>query len=120
VTTISNELLSKRNLAVLEKALGSDHPLVGAALNNLAGLNEGQGRYGEAERLYHRSLAIVEKALGPDHPSVGIALNNLAGLYEGQGRYAEAEARSTAAALLLSRKRWDPTTPSDTLCLVAS
>jgi CHAT domain-containing protein len=71
--------------------LGPDHPDGGAALNNLAGLYESQGRYAEAEPLYQRTVAIFEKALGPEHPNVGAALNNLAGLYESQGRYAEAE-----------------------------
>jgi CHAT domain-containing protein len=77
-------------LAITEKALGRDHPNVAAALNNLALLYVGQGRYAEAEPLYHRSVAIGEKALGPDHPDVATSLNNLALLYVGQGRYADA------------------------------
>src|SRR5262249_41481247 len=80
-----------RALAIYEKALGPDHPLVATSLNNLAMLYYAQGRYGEAEPLYKRSLSIREKRLGPDHPVVGRSLNNLAELYRAQGRYAEAE-----------------------------
>src|SRR5262249_21521930 len=85
------EPLYKRSLAIREKALGPDHPSVATALNNLASLYDGQGRYTEAEPLHKRSLAIREKALGPNHPAVATFLNNLAGLFREQGRYAEAE-----------------------------
>ena len=85
------EPLYQRSLAILEKALGPDHPEVAATLNNLAALYCSQGRYAEAEPFLRRSLAISEKALGPDHPSVATTLDNLAGLYDRQGRYEEAE-----------------------------
>ncbi len=60
------EPLYKRSLAILEKALGPEHPNVAMSLNNLALLYEAQGRYGDAEPLYKRSLAISEKVLGPE------------------------------------------------------
>ena len=63
------EALYKRALAITEKALGPDHPDVGALLNNIAGLYRAQGRFSEAEPLYQRALAITEKGLGPDHPT---------------------------------------------------
>ncbi len=72
------EPLYKRALAIVEKALGPDHPQVATSLNNLAELYRAQGKYGEAEPLYKRSLAIMEKALGPEHPYVGKALANYA------------------------------------------
>jgi tetratricopeptide (TPR) repeat protein len=55
------ETLHKRSLAIYEKALGTDHPLVATSLNNLAYLYEAQGIYPAAEPLYKRSLAILEK-----------------------------------------------------------
>ena len=73
---------AKALLAIVEKALGPDHPSTGVALNNLAELYRRQGKYGKAEPLYQRSLAIAEKALGPDHPSTATSLNNLALLYK--------------------------------------
>jgi CHAT domain-containing protein/Tfp pilus assembly protein PilF len=84
--------LAQRTLAIVERALGPEHPNVATALNNLADLYQAQGRYPEAVPLYKRSLAIWEKALGPDHPDVALSLNNLAGLYLTQGRYADVEA----------------------------
>ena len=51
----------KRSLAIVEKALGPDHPDVAASLNNLAVLYQHQGRYADAEPLYKRSLAIARK-----------------------------------------------------------
>ena len=62
------EPLYQRSLTIREKALGKDHPLVAATLNNLAGLYRAQGEYAKAEPLYQRSLTIKEKALGKDHP----------------------------------------------------
>ena len=85
------EPLFQRSLAILEKALGPDHPDVATSLNNLATLYRNQGRYVEAETLFVRSLAIREKALGPDHPDVAGSLNSLAELYRNQGKYDEAE-----------------------------
>jgi hypothetical protein len=85
------ELLFKQSLAIEEKALGPDHPDVGASLNNLALIYRTHGKYIEAEPLYKRSLAIREKALGSDHPDVAQSLNNLAALYYVQGKYTETE-----------------------------
>jgi CHAT domain-containing protein/Tfp pilus assembly protein PilF len=83
--------LAERTLALIETALGPEHPSVATWLNNLTELYGRQGRYGEAETLARRSLAIFEKALGPEHPEVATSLNNLALTYVGQGRTGEAE-----------------------------
>ncbi|MGH9702573.1 MAG: CHAT domain-containing protein, partial [Candidatus Acidiferrales bacterium] len=80
-----------RALAIDEKALGPNHPTVGAIVNMLAGLDEAQGRFREAEPLYKRALTIVVHALGPDHPRVAASLNNLAACFKNEGRFAEAE-----------------------------
>ena len=80
-----------RSLAIVEKALGENHPHVARSLNNLANLYLHQGRYDEAEPLLHRSLAIREKVLGENHPRVATSLNTLAELYRNQGRYDQAE-----------------------------
>ena len=74
-----------------QKVLGPNHPAVGIDLNNLALLNNREGKYAEAERLYGHALAIKEQALGPNHSAVATSLSNLAGLYNSQGKYAEAE-----------------------------
>ena len=85
------ELLYYRALAILEKALGPEHPDVATSLNNLAELYRSQGKYAKAEALCQRSLAIRARALGPEHPDVATSLDNLAELYRSQGQYAKAE-----------------------------
>lgn len=86
-----SEFLIEQSLAILEKALGPDHPDVAASLNNLAELYREQGKYAEAEPLCRRSLAIRETALKSEHSDVAQSLNNLALLYSAQGKHTEAE-----------------------------
>lgn len=85
------EPLYARALAIVEKALGPEHPNVAMSLNNLAELHRVKGAYARAEPLYARALAIWEKTLGPEHPNVAASLNNLAELCKAQGAYAKAE-----------------------------
>jgi tetratricopeptide (TPR) repeat protein len=83
--------VTKRILAMLERAFGPEDLTVAVSLNKLAALYIDFGDYADAEPLYKRSLAIREKALGPDHPDVASTLNNLALLYRDLGDYAKAE-----------------------------
>ncbi|HEV2158437.1 CHAT domain-containing tetratricopeptide repeat protein [Bradyrhizobium sp.] len=85
------EPLYKRAIALMEKSLGLDTPLLSAELTNLAALYQRQGRFTEAEPLFKRALAVSEKGLSREHPDVGRALNNLATLYVKQERQVEAE-----------------------------
>lgn len=85
------EPLHKRAIALMEKSLGLETPLLSAELTNLAALYQRQGRFTEAEPLFKRALAVSEKGLSREHPDVGRALNNLATLYVKQERQAEAE-----------------------------
>lgn len=84
------EPLLTRGTALLEKALGAEHPLLALALTWLGTLYLYQGRYAEAEPLLARTLAIREKALPPDDPQLAVSLNNLGELRRNQGRYREA------------------------------
>ena len=74
------EPLYRRSLAILEKALGPEHPDVGTALNNLAGctrpgpLQRGRDAL-QAQPCHH------EKAWARA-PDVATSLNNLASLYQ--------------------------------------
>lgn len=81
----------KEALGLLERKLGTDHPDVATALNNLALIYYTQGDYESAEPLYRRALRVDEKALGPDHASVATDLNNLGLLFKKQGKLEEAE-----------------------------
>ncbi|SDH24412.1 Tetratricopeptide repeat-containing protein [Bradyrhizobium sp. Rc2d] len=85
------EPLYKRAIALMEKSLGLDTPLVASELTNLAALYQRQGRFAEAEPLFKRALAVREKSLPREHPDVGQALNNLATLYVKQEHFADAE-----------------------------
>jgi len=78
-------LLTRRILAIAEKALGPEHPQVATLLNNLADLYLHRGDYAQAEPLHQRTLKILEKALGPEHPNVATSLFNIALLFQGRG-----------------------------------
>ena len=77
-------------LALREKVLGPEHPLMTPPLNNLGNVLEEMGRYDEAVRMHQRVLAIREKALGPRHPELASALGNLGNALTSLGRYEEA------------------------------
>jgi hypothetical protein len=84
------EPLFERSLAILEKALGAEHPSTAVSLNNLAELYRAQGEYGRATPLSERALAIYEKTYGAEHSSTAASLDNLAALYSSQNEYGKA------------------------------
>jgi tetratricopeptide (TPR) repeat protein len=55
-----------KSLAIKEKLLGKNHPLIAENLNNLAVLYQSQGDYAKAEVLQQRSLVIDKKALNQE------------------------------------------------------
>ncbi|PXX14300.1 CHAT domain-containing protein [Nitrosomonas ureae] len=83
--------LYQHALAVVEKALGSEHPNTASSLDNLARLYQAHGEYAKAESLFQRALTVYEKTLGSEHPHTALSLDNLAALYQIQGEYAKAE-----------------------------
>jgi CHAT domain-containing protein/Tfp pilus assembly protein PilF len=87
----------QRAVVSYEKALGSEHPNVATALNNLALLYRTKGDSAKAEPLYQRALAIYQKTLGSEDPSVANSLSNLAELYRANGDHAKAEPLSQRA-----------------------
>jgi len=86
------EMAYQRALAIRERTLGSEHPLVAEILNSLGVLSYNRGKYDQAELLHRRALAIREKVLGPEHLHVAQSLNNLALVYDDLQRYDQAEA----------------------------
>ncbi len=82
------EPIQKLALAIWEKTLPADHPLVAAACTNLGSFYRQTGRYAEAEALLTRAKDIAD---GSPEPDLAMAGNNLALLYLDQGRYREAE-----------------------------
>lgn len=83
--------LAQRVVALVEQALGPEHPAVAANLHGLALLYHRQGDLAAAEPLYRRAAAIWERALGPEHPNVATCLSNLAELLRVKADYAAAE-----------------------------
>src|SRR5262249_51280660 len=71
--------------------LGEAHPDVATSLSNLATLYQAQGRYDDAEPLYHQAITMYQQLLGEAHPDVATSLSNLATLYQAQERYSDAE-----------------------------
>lgn len=104
------EPLYKRALALMEKSLGLETPLISAEVTNLAALYQRQARLAEAEPLFKRALVVTEKGLSREHPDVGRVLNNLATLYVKQERQFEAEPLFQRA-LAIYRKAPDPSIP---------
>lgn len=85
------EPLYQRALAIEERRLGDESPLLVTILNNLALIYETQGRYAEAEILLERALSIRERQLPPTDQLLHNSLVNLTCLYQTQGKFEEAE-----------------------------
>jgi tetratricopeptide (TPR) repeat protein len=80
-----------RSVELSRRALPPGHPLLAAALNNLAQALRFEGQYLQAEKRYREALGIWEDAFGPRHPDVAKGLANLAAFYHERGREAGAE-----------------------------
>ncbi len=80
--------LAVRALAIRDKSLAADDPLVFAALKKLAMLYQAKRDYARARPIIERALAIIEKKLGKEHLYVAEALDDLADAYRAQSDYA--------------------------------
>jgi serine/threonine protein kinase/tetratricopeptide (TPR) repeat protein len=69
---------TEQGVALLERALGPDHPQLGLALANFAIVFGYLERHDEAIVRLERALAILKRAYGPDHPHTGLTQLNLA------------------------------------------
>ncbi|MEM9459882.1 MAG: tetratricopeptide repeat protein [Myxococcota bacterium] len=92
-----------RALAILEKALGPDHPLLDHTLINLGNVFWIRGQYEEAREYHLRALASARKALGPDHIHVAEILNNLGTVYLDQAEYDKAKEHFERAQVLTEK-----------------
>ena len=80
----------QRAVAINERALSADHPLVVRQHGNVALLLEELGRYDEAAALNRRVVATLETQAGPDEPDLAAPLENLASALTMMGRAADA------------------------------
>src|SRR5712664_367812 len=94
-------------LAALGRAeqFGEGDPRLITALNNLAGLYVGQGKYSAAEPLYQHALSIRKEFSGTEDTEVASILSNLGVLYIDEGRYSEAESLYKRALEIRERVR---------------
>jgi len=76
--------------AILEGALGRNHPDVATSLHDRAIVLMLTGDYAGAEPLFSRALSILESALGSNSRYVADAAVSLARCYDSQGKYGEA------------------------------
>lgn len=97
--------LGRESLALRERSLPPDDPLIAESLERLAGIYWNLSRNSEAEPLYLRCLKIREQHFGKESIEVGDTLNYLANLYADQHRLVDAKALYVKALALRSRLR---------------
>lgn len=96
--------LAKRALKLREEKLGARHPLVAAALTNLAEIYLVKDKAGDAEPLYRRALAIYEKSVETAGPRIGQILDRLALMRYAKEDYAKAEELYQRAIVVKEQK----------------
>jgi tetratricopeptide (TPR) repeat protein len=87
-----SERLLTHACETLEAVPGSEGPMLGDCLVELALLRAEQGADANALPLLERALPLLEKGYHPEHDGVLAACNRLARLYTRLGRYQEGEA----------------------------
>jgi Tetratricopeptide repeat/WD domain, G-beta repeat len=98
------EKMRQQKLELLQKVLGSGHPVTLTSMNNLAEMLRHKGKYEAAEEM-HRPV------LGPEHPDTLASMNNLAVVLYSQGKYEAAE-EMRRLVLELKQKVLGPEYPS--------
>jgi tetratricopeptide (TPR) repeat protein/predicted Ser/Thr protein kinase len=79
--------LHEQALALLEQALGPEHPEIAPILNNLGNVRFAKGEFEAAKRQYERAAALRELALGPNHPEVAASLANIGNVHAMTGEF---------------------------------
>src|SRR5262249_36502395 len=78
-------------VAILEQALGHDHPETAEALNNLAMIYKYTGQFDKGKCLYLRALETLRAARGEDSLATATVYHNLGGIEHARGNYRAAE-----------------------------
>ena len=105
-------LTLQKVVETLQDRLGSDHPDVLIAHDNLAGAFGAAGRFDDAVRLYEQVIASRSRIQGDTHPDTLKSRNNLACIYREAGKIAEAmaEHKLILAACIIALDIDDPQT----------
>ena len=83
-----------------ERAVHSEGPLLPAALEHLASLDQDQAKFDEAERFYQESISLWEKHVEAFPLELANSLNGLGSLYNAMGKLTRAEALCRRALAL--------------------
>ncbi len=81
---------ARQSLALRQKVLPPDAPLIFSALTDIGDVLTQQGKYDEAIASYRSALAGMHRTLGPEHPRLVAILTNLAQALRAKGLYDEA------------------------------
>ncbi|MGH8003478.1 MAG: tetratricopeptide repeat protein, partial [Limisphaerales bacterium] len=85
------ETLFQSALALREKNLGPNDPIVIKTLDNLAEARKNQKKYEGLDSLYERMVTVMEKNSGAGNPAVAAKLESIARFYESIGQAATAK-----------------------------
>ncbi len=83
-----------------EKAVNPDGPLLPAALERLASLDQDEAQFDEAERLYQESISLCERQPKALSLELANSVNSLGSLYDATGKLKRAEALCRRALAL--------------------
>jgi serine/threonine protein kinase/tetratricopeptide (TPR) repeat protein len=92
------------SLALKQKALGADHPDVGASEGNLAITLAQLGRTNDAVQYIERSIASMERGLGAAHPDLATELSNKGEIMNSLGRHRDARRAFERAQAIWERE----------------
>lgn len=94
-----------RELEIVERSLGADHPRVARTIDNRGISAFYAGHYADALADHERAIAISERALGPEHPDLAVSLGNAATAIYGLGETAKAAEYFARAIAVFERAR---------------
>jgi eukaryotic-like serine/threonine-protein kinase len=97
------EATARDVLTIRRKVLAPEHPLIAAALSDLAWAVNANGKYEEAQALQVEALVMKQKLLGDTHPDVTSTLSSLGKVLENRGDLESADA-VLKAVLSIQRK----------------
>ncbi len=102
---IEAEPVVLESLNRFRKIVGSEHPVIGRVLHQLAIINKNIGRLEKSDQYYLRALAIFKKAFGEEHETLGATRLEYSLLLSHQGKFEKAKKQSTSSIELFKKKK---------------
>ncbi|MBL7103827.1 MAG: tetratricopeptide repeat protein [Bacteroidales bacterium] len=81
---------NRKAIAICEKVLEPNHPLLATSYNNIAITYIDLGNYEKALEYFQNAITIREEVLEPDHPNIATSYNNIANTFHHLGNYKKA------------------------------